>query len=583
MINNQNFIDSSDVETKNRVNTTYFDNSLSNFSLLNNMDPETKLIYYFKNLKIYIEIFNDNLNCSDIYFTKLERYKILKCRKLCKSINYIIFKDGHLKTKKYAYNNNIKIVNPLWVDDKISKNLFKDDKFYEININYNNILLTERINKYEKEEKKNLSNNKNNKIFDVELEAEYDSAYANYIDSLRSNPNSNIVNIAHNLNSDTNNDPSFKIEDFFNFDNESLVTRQKRTSLPHKQNIKNTNKTDTSISRHNKKQKLKINDLLKEQKIISIKNNAFALENYKIKNSAIQSNNKQISKFDIDIYSYNLNDDEINVLKTDNLFNYQKDILLLDEVNYVNIQYILLDKNKELNNYQMYKFLLDKKIVIDITCFLLEFVGEDCYHDKDDIIDKLKNISINTEIDSNFKTKNIGKKITQSLIKNNILSIQSNLKKNEIKNFEFIISNLLPNKEKKIILKLLKLLNGKIISKNYIVRRSLTYDNKTNKKPYNNDPLFALNLYDINNFRKKSFNSTNIKKSPNFKFYKINTNFKIIKNIYLITKDIPISFYYNHFEYCYIYIHPSYVYHSYLNGIFLDLHNNNILHKYLLL
>ena len=84
--------------------------------------------------------------------------------------------------------------------------------------------------------------------------------------------------------------------------NESLVTRQKRTSLPHKQNIKNTNKTDTSISRHNKKQKLKINDLLKEQKIISIKNNAFALENYKIKNSAIQSNNKQISKFDIDIY-----------------------------------------------------------------------------------------------------------------------------------------------------------------------------------------------------------------------------------------------------------------------------------------
>ena len=69
MINNQNFIDSSDVETKNRVNTTYFDNSLSNFSLLNNMDPETKLIYYFKNLKIYIEIFNDNLNCSDIYFT----------------------------------------------------------------------------------------------------------------------------------------------------------------------------------------------------------------------------------------------------------------------------------------------------------------------------------------------------------------------------------------------------------------------------------------------------------------------------------------------------------------------------------
>ena len=150
-------------------------------------DPEKQLLYYFKDKKIYIEIFNGNLNASQIFYNLLLKYKIIQCKKLSKKIDYIVFKDGHLKTKKYAVLNNIKMVNPLWIDDKINNHIFKDDKEYEIKTNFGDIVLRE---KYEK----NKENNKDEedfltKNYDLELEAEYDTEYANMIDKLRENKN----------------------------------------------------------------------------------------------------------------------------------------------------------------------------------------------------------------------------------------------------------------------------------------------------------------------------------------------------------------------------------------------------------
>ena len=111
------------------------------------IDPEKQLLYFFKDKKIYIEIFNGNINSSPTFYNILLKYKIIQCKKLSKKIDYIVFKDGHLKTKKYAVLNGIKMVNPLWIDDKVNNHIFKDDKEYEIKTNFGDIVLRE---KYEK-------------------------------------------------------------------------------------------------------------------------------------------------------------------------------------------------------------------------------------------------------------------------------------------------------------------------------------------------------------------------------------------------------------------------------------------------
>ena len=117
-------------------------------------DPEKQLLYYFKDKKIYIEIYNGNINSSSTFYNILLKYKIIQCKKLGKKIDYIVFKDGHLKTKKYAVLNGIKMVNPLWIDDKVNNHIFKDDAEYEIKTNFGDIVLRENYekNKLEEEE-----------------------------------------------------------------------------------------------------------------------------------------------------------------------------------------------------------------------------------------------------------------------------------------------------------------------------------------------------------------------------------------------------------------------------------------------
>ena len=141
---------------------------------LGTKEKKDKLLIYFQGKKIYIEIYNGNENASEVFFELLLKYKIIQCKRLSKNIDYIIFKEGHLKTKRYAVMNNIKMVNPLWVDDKINRNIFKDDNEYLVKTNMGDILLQEKIGKEDK-----------GKVFEHELEAEFDENYANMIDKER--------------------------------------------------------------------------------------------------------------------------------------------------------------------------------------------------------------------------------------------------------------------------------------------------------------------------------------------------------------------------------------------------------------
>ena len=151
---------------------------------VNEVDKKERLLEFFKGKKIYVEIFNGKENASEAFCDILLKYKIIQCKRLTKNIDYIIFKEGHLKTKRYAVMNNIKMVNPLWVDDKINSNIFKDDKEYFVETNMGDILVQERLGN-----NKNSSNDNNEKNYDNELEAEFDMEYANMIDKQRESKN----------------------------------------------------------------------------------------------------------------------------------------------------------------------------------------------------------------------------------------------------------------------------------------------------------------------------------------------------------------------------------------------------------
>ena len=112
-------------------------------------DPKYKLTNYFKELKIFVEIYNNNKEESFIFKDIIINLGACFVSYLTKGINYIIFKDGKLKTIKYALNNKIKIVNPLWLDDKINGK-FNDDSIYQIKKNFTEINFEEGQLKYNK-------------------------------------------------------------------------------------------------------------------------------------------------------------------------------------------------------------------------------------------------------------------------------------------------------------------------------------------------------------------------------------------------------------------------------------------------
>ena len=222
-------------------------------------DPEKQLLYYFKDKKIYIEIFNGNINSSSTFYNILLKYKIIQCKKLAKKIDYIVFKDGHLKTKKYAALNGIKMVNPLWIDDKVNNHIFKDDEEYEIKTNFGDIVLREKYEKNkitEEEEIKKDNSLTENKNFELELEAEYDTEYANMVDKMReNNSQKNEISVLSTINITNKEEETESIKkENINLNNMNIeinldkgIKRQKRRTSKSRQSLIISNENQSNL------------------------------------------------------------------------------------------------------------------------------------------------------------------------------------------------------------------------------------------------------------------------------------------------------------------------------------------------
>ena len=635
-------------------------------------DPEKQLLYFFKDKKIYIEIFNGNLNASPTFFNLLLKYKIIQCKKLSKKIDYIVFKDGHLKTKKYAVLNNIKMVNPLWIDDKINKHIFKDDKEYEIKTNFGDIVLREKYEKNKNDENINKNKDKEeflDKNFDLELEAEYDTEYANMIDKLRENKLEKKDNseMTTNIIEEDNDENVFEIEDNNkNFKNKKNninedIKREKRKSSSNKlenrktimnenkgnQNCKNISKEKKGLKnitnnlnlskQNNSKNQNKKGNRNKKNKSVNHKNsnNNENIKNQKNteKKKSDKNENNYILEFNqdsgkilsvptkteiqstsekINIMTYKLEEKEIQCLKTLNNFDYKgnlNDNNENDKTIYNNASVIILEYKKVEYDWKMYEFLLDKKIVVDFTSFLLEFISGDNTEniDLNKLIEKINEISINNEFFFFNKKKRLQKRtMRQSLnIIDNIMSKekndQANQQQNEIESkFYFIINQDINENEKKIFHKLLKnYLKANIINSNIPKKRprsvasqiNLNLEKMTKKAKKNNleviheNELVKDDKNKINENQKDNSKNVNEKKNDNnINDNKSKSNKNEEQNIegtYLISKDRvnnikflkKVKFYKGVISY-------KYIYDSFLNGQLLDLTEEEILNKY---
>ena len=453
-------------------------------------DPEKQLLYYFKDKKIYIEIFNGNSNSSSIFYDMLVNYKIIQCKKLSKKIDYIVFKDGHLKTQKYASLNNIKLVNPLWIDDKVNHHIFKDDKEYEIKTNFGDIMLIEKYKK-NKNKEKNEKNDEDisDKNYEHELEPEYDTPYANYIDKLREknsekNNDNEISTIEKTFNNDKNNKFN-ELKDITNINNNNDIKREKRkislindlenrqTIINNEENIKifketkNTkkNKNNSKDDKNNQNKSTKNHKNTKKNKekrknSKSVNKNTQSTKNSQKNNNKkkfmndnesknnyilkINQNNSNILSFSqktetqptsdkINIMSYMLKQNEIQSLKTLNYFEYKGNLNNKDKDKklYNNTNIIILEKDKVIYDWKMYEFLLDKKIIIDFASFLFEFINDDNSNNNFNLNilkEEINKISINNKIYFFNKKKRMQKRSMMQCIKivDNIISKEKN-------------------------------------------------------------------------------------------------------------------------------------------------------------
>ena len=614
-------------------------------------DPEKQLLYYFKDKKIYIEIFNGNINSSSTFYNILLKYKIIQCKKLAKKIDYIVFKDGHLKTKKYAALNGIKMVNPLWIDDKVNNHIFKDDEEYEIKTNFGDIVLREKYEKNkitEEEEIKKDNSLTENKNYELELEAEYDTEYANMVDKMReNNSQKNEISVLSTINITNKEEETESIKkENINLNNMNIeinldkgIKRQKRRTSKSRQSliISNENqsnlfKESNNINKMNnkenpkkgaKKNKKKLSEKEQispgnnKQKKIDICENNFILnfspDNNNLLTLAKKSEENNIKKTTekINIITYKLDPKEIQCLQSLSNFEFKGNIDNKDETQknkslYDSANIIILEKEKYIYDWKIYEFLFDKKIIIDFTLFLFEFINGDnaTYDNVDDLVKKINEISINNEIYFfNKKMRYQKRSMMQSLnIVDNIISKekgeQNNQQTNEIDlKFYFLLNQDIPEEEKKVIQKLLKnYLKANIININIPKRRpksvtsqiniNLNKIEKKSKKNINLDVIKEQENCEIKNDENKiqeEKQEINNDKSINEKSDKINNNNndQKIEGTYLISKDKVNSIkFLKKVKYYKGVISIKYVYDSFINGQLLDLNDKNIFEKY---
>ena len=609
------------------------------------IDPEKQLLYYFKDKKIYIEIFNGNINSSSTFYNILLKYKIIQCKKLSKKIDYIVFKDGHLKTKKYAVLNGIKMVNPLWIDDKVNNHVFKADEEYEIKTNFGDIVLREKYEKNKLDEEEDIKKEDSlleNKNFELELEAEYDTEYANMVDKMRANNSQkNDISVLSTINITNKEEDSEGCKEG-NMNNINLNTtsdkgikRQKRQSNQHRQSIiinedskNNIIKESNNITKMNnkecqkkvaKKNKKKLSEKdnspkSNKQKKIEINENNYILdfsENGKnvlsiAKKQEEPEINKTIEK--INIITYKLGPKEIQCLKSLNNFEFKGNLNNKDDTEknknlYDSANVIILEKDKFIYDWKMYEFLLDKKILIDFTLFLFEFITGDSVtcNNVNELVEKMNEISVNNEFYFfNKKMRYQKRSMMQSLnIVDNIISKekgeQTNQQNNENESkFYFLLNQDIQDDEKKVLQKLLKnYLKANIININIPKKRSKSVTSQIN-----------INLKKIEKKSKKNINLEVIKETTDIKSdeNKIQEEKKDIekdtsKNItkdkiknkeepkiegtYLISKEKVNSInFLKKVKYYKGVISQKYVYDSFLNGQLLDLNDKSIFEKY---
>ena len=354
-----------------------------------------------------------------------------------------------------------------------------------------------------------------------------------------------------------------------------------------------------------------------KQKKIDICENNFILnfspDNNNLLTLAKKSEENNIKKTTekINIITYKLDPKEIQCLQSLNNFEFKGNIDNKDETQknkslYDSANIIILEKEKYIYDWKIYEFLFDKKIIIDFTLFLFEFINGDnaTYDNVDNLAKKINEISINNEIYFfNKKMRYQKRSMMQSLnIVDNIISKekgeQNNQQTNEIDlKFYFLLNQDIPEEEKKVIQKLLKnYLKANIININIPKRRpksvtsqiniNLNKIEKKSKKNINLDVIKEQENCEIKNDENKiqeEKQEINNDKSINEKSDKINNNNndQKIEGTYLISKDKVNSIkFLKKVKYYKGVISIKYVYDSFINGQLLDLNDKNIFEKY---
>ena len=417
------------------------------------------------------------------------------------------------------------MVNPCWIDDKITKGIFADDDKYIVPVNYIEFILNKNLNKNE------IKCSSYTKEINNKFEDDFDFKFNKYIDSKMES-----IKSQKTLTNKNNKELYYPL-----FDKNLRIKRSSNSK-------NNSNNVFTTLFSNDKNKNIKRNkssNLLSNQTTIEFKNNEITFgkkEPIRVKfskktdniNLITNGNFRQNNK--IYIYTYNCSDDEIasisnypnfefkkQITSIANEFNKEKDILL---INY--------DANKY--NYIIYKYLFDKIAIIDLFEFIIQFINED--------------------FNSNLKEgKNIIiKKINDVLLINkfNIMKIKS-MTQNHINenNINFILSKNIPNEEYNIL---------EIIMKKYLKANLNANSEKNEIKTSKSDNCIfdhKIGLEDDKTHIKlkaKTYIITKMKANIlNF----VNTKSKII-------------------------INSNYVYDSFLKGYLIDLENEENLETYLI-
>ncbi|MCQ2821403.1 MAG: hypothetical protein MJ252_29435 [archaeon] len=124
-----------------------------NYLLSHFQSSEEKISNFLRDKKVYIDIKSEKPEDTSKAKELLKKFNVDLKRSLSKNLDYIIYHEGRPQTLEYALNNNIKVVNLLWLDDKENGILMEDSK-YLIPLDRDEINLEVQISEFKPMEKK---------------------------------------------------------------------------------------------------------------------------------------------------------------------------------------------------------------------------------------------------------------------------------------------------------------------------------------------------------------------------------------------------------------------------------------------